>query len=88
MTDKRITLQPGPVFYEVFLGALMIYGTNLKEWAALHGYEANNAKMAAVGAWNGPKAKELRQKMIDRVGEDTFRHLYQQRMAQEERGAA
>lgn len=88
MTDNPITLQPGPVFYEVFHGALRILGTNLKEWAALQGYDANNAKMAATGSWNGPKAKELRQKMIERVGEDTFRQLYQQRMAQEERGAA
>lgn len=88
MTENTITLQPGPVFYEVFLGALRIFGTNLKDWSALHGVEPNNAKMAAVGAWNGPKARILRQKMIDRVGEDTFRHLYQQRMAQEERGAA
>lgn len=88
MTDNPITLQPGPVFYEVFLGALRIFGTNLKEWSAEHGVEANNAKMAATGGWNGPKARALRQKMIERVGEDTFRHLYAQRMAQEERGAA
>lgn len=88
MTESTISIQPGPVFYDVFLGALRIFGTNLKEWAALHGVDANNAKMAAVGHWNGPKARILRQKMIDRVGEETFRNLYQQRMAQEERGAA
>ena len=55
MTENAITLQPGPVFYEVFLGALMIYGTNLKEWAASQGYEANNAKMAATGSWKRAK---------------------------------
>lgn len=88
MTDNRPILQPGPVFYEVFLGALRIFGTNLKDWSALHGVEANNAKMAAVGAWNGPKARILRQKMVDHIGEETFRNLYGQRMAQEQRGAA
>lgn len=88
MTDKLTPLQPGPVFYAVFLGSLMVFGTNLKDWSALHGVEPNNAKMAATGSWNGPKARELRQKMVDRVGEATFRHLYSQRMAQEQRGAA
>lgn len=88
MTDKQITLQPGPLFYEVFLGALMVFGTNLKDWSRLHGYDANNAKMAATGSWNGPKAKDLRQKMIERVGEDTFRHLYERRVAEEEQRAA
>jgi len=44
--------------------------------------------MAATGSWNGPKAKMLRQKMIDRIGEETFRNLDEQRMAQEQRGAA
>lgn len=88
MTDRVITLQPGPVFYEVFLGALRIFGTNLKDWSATQGVEANNAKMAATGSWNGPKARVLRQKMVDHIGEDTFRDLYSQRMVQEQRGAA
>lgn len=88
MTAIAMTLQPGPVFYDVFLGALRIFDTNLKDWSALHGVEANNAKMAATGSWNGPKARILRQKMVDHIGEETFRNLYGQRMARELRGAA
>ncbi len=88
MTDIRTSLQPGPVFYDVFLGALRVFGTNLKDWSALQGVDPNNAKMAATGGWNGPKARELRDKMVQMVGEQTFRQLYAQRMSREDGQAA
>lgn len=88
MAENNPPLQPGLVFYDVFLGALRVFGTNLKDWAALHGVDPGNAKNAATGSWNGPKAQLLRQKMVERVGEETFRHLYAQRMAQETGRAA
>ncbi len=31
MTEIKLTLQPGPIFYEVFTGALRAFGTNLKD---------------------------------------------------------
>ena len=48
----------------------------------------NNAKQAATGNWNGPKAKLLRDKMVETVGEDLFAKIYDSRMALENRGAA
>lgn len=86
--ENKITLQPGPVFYEVFTGALRVLGTDLKDWSEANGVLPNNAKFAATGGWNGPKAKLLRDKMIATIGEDVFIRLYRDRMAREERGAA
>ncbi len=83
MAENAKTIQPGPVFYDVFLGYLRVIGTNLKDWCAPHGVTATNAKSAATGGWNGTKARALRQKMIEEVGEDTFRRLYAERMKRE-----
>jgi hypothetical protein len=83
MAETQRTIQPGPVFYDVFTGYLRVFGTNLKDWGAPHGVNATNAKAAATGAWNGPKARALRQKMIDEVGEERFRYLYDERMRRE-----
>lgn len=87
MAENRPLLQPGPIFYEVFTGALRIFGTNLKDWSATQGVDPNNAKMAATGSWNGPKARALREAMIATVGEDTFRRLYDERVRREARAA-
>lgn len=83
MSEKMKSIQPGPVFYDVFTGYLRVIGTNLKEWCVPQGVTATNAKLAATGGWNGPKARELRQKMIDEVGADTFQRLYVERMRRE-----
>ena len=83
MIKAMTIIQPGPVFYDVFLGCLRVIGTSLRDWCAPHGVTPTNAKSAATGAWNGPKAKALRKKMIEEVGEETFLHLYNERMRRE-----
>ncbi|ADE86654.1 hypothetical protein [Rhodobacter capsulatus] len=83
MADKVKSIQPGPIFYDVFLVYLRVIGTNLKDWCAPHGVTATNAKSAATGGWNGTKARALRQKMIDEVGEETFLRLYTERLRRE-----
>lgn len=88
MTDKTHNIQPGPVFYDVFAGYLRVIDTNLREWSEAHGVASTNTKLAATGGWNGPKAKILRKKMIETVGEDTFARLYRERMAIENGRAA
>lgn len=80
MADNRFSIQPGPVFYDVFLGYLRVLGSNLKDWSAENDVAPTNAKAAAHGSWNGPMAKALRQKMVDTVGADTFARLYAERM--------
>lgn len=88
MPEIKITLQPGPIFFDVFLGFLRIANTNLKDWSLAHGLHGNNVKAAATGIWNGPAAKDLRQKMIDWVGADLFERLYAERMRREIEDAA
>ncbi|WP_323036214.1 hypothetical protein [Pararhodobacter sp.] len=83
MTENHTNIQPGPVFYDVFLGYLRVMGTNLTDWCVPHAVRATNAKLAATGGWNGVKARALRQKMIDEVGEETFARLYAERMRRE-----
>jgi hypothetical protein len=83
MAEKKHYIQPGPVFYDVFLGYLRVMGTNLKEWCEPRGITGTNAKAAATGAWNGPKARELREGMIATVGRETFEKLYADRIRQE-----
>lgn len=83
MTERAITIQPGPVFYDVFLGYLRVMGSNLKDWAAENGVSPTNAKAAAHGSWNGPKARDLRVVMIETVGKETFERLYAERMRKE-----
>ena len=83
MAEKQTTIQPGPVFYDVFLGCLRVLGSNLKDWAAGHAVNPTNVKAAATGAWNGPAAKALRQEMIETVGVETFTRLYAERMRRE-----
>lgn len=88
MSKIKITLQPGPVFYDVFHGFLRIAGTNLKDWSLSHGLHGNNVKAAATGVWNGPGARDLRQKMIEWVGADLFERLYEERLTRESAEAA
>ncbi|MBC2834693.1 hypothetical protein [Paragemmobacter straminiformis] len=88
MTASAPSLQPGTIFYDTFLGALRVFGTNLKEWSAAHGVDPTNAKLAATGGWNGPKARELRAQMIAEIGPDLFALLYRSRMTREQGRAA
>ena len=85
MTENKTHIQPGPVFYDVFIGYLRIMNTNLKEWCVPRSVTGSNAKSAATGAWNGPKARALREQMVETVGQETFVQLYAERMRQEMR---
>lgn len=84
MTEPEITLHPGPVFYEVFLGALRVLGSDVKRWSEERNYANTNARAAATGLWNGPAARKLRDEMVETIGRETFVMLYRQRMAIEE----
>ncbi|MES2434217.1 MAG: hypothetical protein V4586_10370 [Pseudomonadota bacterium] len=83
MSENMKSIQPGPIFYDVFLVYLRAIGTNLKDWCVPYNVTATNAKSAATGGWNGTKARALRQKMIETVGEETFLRLYADRMRRE-----
>ena len=39
-------------------------GESLHGWCAQHGIHHQNAKSCLLGAWDGPKARELRKRII------------------------
>lgn len=76
MTENSTLIQPGPVFWNVFRGAITAHGVGVTAWAKQEGLKVANLKPMATGQTNGPKSRLIRQKMMDAVGEDIFRALY------------
>lgn len=87
MTNHAERYQPGPIFYEVFTGALRAMGKSARSWADEIDYNHQNLRSVATGHTNGPRARKIREMMVQEVGTETFDHLYQVRMKRE-RGAA
>jgi hypothetical protein len=77
MAKKEILIQPGPIFWEVFRGAMTSHGIGVTEWARRNGFQIASLKPMACGGTNGEKSKAMRAKMIEAVGEKTFRDLYE-----------
>lgn len=77
MADKAILIQPGPIFWEVFRGAIRAQGVSVTDWGAQHGYSLQSMKPIASGATNGERSQELRQLMLEEIGETVFRSLYE-----------
>lgn len=90
MTEATQTCQPGIAFYETFVAGMRLKGSDLKSWSDANDVRPSNVRMAATGAWNGPRAVEVRHRMIAELGDDLFLDLYRKRLAldAERRGAA
>lgn len=43
-------------------------GTSLHRWCQEHGIKSENATKALKGSWNGPRARELRAKLLKASG--------------------
>lgn len=56
-------VMPGPELYQKVRGGFIARGTSLAAWCREHGHNPTNARSALVGAWNGPKGRELRQRL-------------------------
>ena len=80
MAKSSVVIQPGPIFYEVFVGALMARGQRASIWASSRGLRINNLKPMATGATNGARSRAIRDAMLKEVGEETFRALYEARL--------
>ena len=83
MAKERVVIQPGPIFYEVFAGLLKAQGKGVSEFAERHKLSATNLKSMASGVSNGPKSRLVREKMLEEIGEDTFRTVYESRLRNE-----
>lgn len=83
MAKRDVILQPGHFFYEVWAGAMKAQGLSVTAWAAEHGFAIASIKPMATGGTNGEKSKRVRQLMVDSVGEETFKTLYEMRLRNE-----
>lgn len=79
MAKDVLTYQPGPVFYDVWAGALRAMGMSIGEWCAAEGMSAHSVRLMATGALNGEKSHDVRRRMVAVVGDDVFRVLYEAR---------
>lgn len=80
MAKREVVIQPGPFFYEVWAGAMKAQGLSVTRWAAERGLAIASIKPMATGGTNGDKSKAVREQMLDSVGRDTFRTLYEMRL--------
>ena len=83
MSKNSVVIQPGPIFYEVFVGLLKAQGRGVTQWAQQHQLSNTNLKFMATGASNGTKSKEIRRLMIEEIGEDVFHDFYTRRLRNE-----
>lgn len=56
--------KPGPQLYLAVRTEFVARGTSLHAWCTEHGVAQANARLALWGSWNGPKAKELRARIL------------------------
>ncbi|MDJ0628549.1 MAG: hypothetical protein QNJ44_09850 [Rhodobacter sp.] len=84
MSPTTLALQPGPIFYDVFVGGLKAQGRRIVDFAAAQEVRPGNLKAIAAGVNNGERSQAVRQAMIDAVGEETFLYLFRYRLRFEE----
>lgn len=64
--------QPSSGLYLAVRSGFVAQGTTLTAWCRQREVNPSNARYALLGAWNGPKAKELRIKLIEASGISRF----------------
>lgn len=62
---KSNQLLPGQELYNHVRAGFILQNTSLSEWCNENKVNHSNSKNCLYGAWDGPKAKDLRQKLID-----------------------
>lgn len=46
-------------------GGLVALGTSLTAWSRERGYHHQNVRRALQGTWEGPRAREVREEILD-----------------------
>ena len=83
MTDRQKNYQPGPIFHDAFLAGMRAMGSNVREFAERNGVNFQNVRGFSTGWSNGPKARKIREAMIEEIGAELFDALYKKRLEQE-----
>jgi hypothetical protein len=58
----------GPDLYNEVRANFIRKGSSLGEWCRLNEINQTNAKACLTGTWNGPKGRDLRQRLIEASG--------------------
>jgi len=69
-TQSETAPTPGAVLYYEVLAGFIRQRSHLNKWCRLHGVLHQNAKSCLIGSWDGPKARELRRRLIAAAGID------------------
>lgn len=59
---------PGPDLVRKVRAAFVAGGTTLGRWCREQGVADQNARLALLGGWNGPKGKAMRARLIRASG--------------------
>jgi hypothetical protein len=59
---------PSIDLYRQVRGAFIAQGKSLKGWCRDNGTHLSNARSALTGNWDGPKGREMRQRLIKAAG--------------------
>ena len=59
---------PGTELYALVRAGFIAKGTSLHQWCKRHQQAHSNVRAALLGKWNGPKADDLRRKIVDEIG--------------------
>ncbi|GGK08733.1 hypothetical protein [Luteimonas terricola] len=58
------TPEPSKDLYLRVRAGFVLQGTTLQTWCRQNGTHSSNAQRALIGSWDGPKARELRSRVI------------------------
>lgn len=59
---------PSLDLYNMVRAGFVVRGTTLHGWCRNQGISMGNARDCLLGAWNGPKGRELRMRLVEESG--------------------
>jgi len=62
------SVEPGIALFNAVRAAFIARGASFSGWCAENGVTRQGAVAALTGAWNGPKGRALRQRLIEASG--------------------
>lgn len=65
---QRTSYVPGLQLYNEIRAGLILKNTSLSVWCLAHGVKRQNARLALLGGWRGPKADRIVRQIIKAAG--------------------
>ncbi|MBF0622895.1 MAG: hypothetical protein HQL54_13320 [Magnetococcales bacterium] len=68
--QNRNDLKPGRDLFLKVKAAFILQDTTITQWCKANEISISGASSALIGSWNGPKGKEVRQRVYEASGAD------------------